>query len=223
MASRRGLLMGAGGAALGALSLRSGSGGPDHDGHDGPPPEPAPPHHSAMGGENGATFRAGASVDHARTGSTRREVLRDFDYGRVSDRPGRPDGPRVGGRGRGQGDRGRAGGAVPGVDLQRPHPRPDPALHAGRPAAGPVRQPVRAPAHDALPRHPPGGDGRCADGRARDHRAGRGVHLRVRRRAVRGAPLPLPRRAAGRAHRPRHVRHVHRRPAAAGGHRPTRW
>ena len=105
---------------------------------------------------------------------------------------------------------GRTTAASPGPTLR---------CHRGRPAADAVHQRLRAPAHDALPRHPPGGDGRVPGHRAGDDRARGDRHLRVRRRAVRAAPLPLPRRAAGRAHRPGHVRHVHRRPEAGPARR----
>ena len=98
------------------------------------------------------------------------------------------------------------------LDLQRPRPRPDAALPRGRAAADHVRQRLRAPAHDPLPRHPPGRDGRRAGARRRADRAGRQDGLRVRRAARRAAPLPLPRPAAGRAHRQGPLRRVHRGP-----------
>ena len=66
----------------------------------------------------------------------------------------------------------------------------------------------RAPAHDPLPRHPPGRHGR----RLRDRSPGRIVHLRVPRAAIRDAALPLPRDAAQEAHPQGPVRRVHRRP-----------
>ena len=52
--------------------------------------------------------------------------------------------------------RSRPGVRLPGLDLQRPRPGPDPALPRGRAAADPLRERLRAPAHDPLPRHPPG-------------------------------------------------------------------
>ncbi len=61
-----------------------------------------------------------------------------------------------------EGDRGRARRGVRRLDLQRPHPRPDAALPRGRAATDHVRQRRLAPAHDPLPRHPSGGDGRRA-------------------------------------------------------------
>ena len=67
----------------------------------------------------------------------------------------RPAPARMGDRRPGQGDRSRARGQVRGLDLQRPRPRADPAGPRGRAAADPLRQRLRTPAHDALPRHPP--------------------------------------------------------------------
>ena len=71
----------------------------------------------------------------------------------------------------------------------------------------------------------PSVDGRRAGPRRGDRRradpAGPVVHVRVRRRAVRAAPLPLPRDAARGAHRQGPVRHVHRRPEGAARRRPT--
>ena len=52
-------------------------------------------------------------------------------------------------------------------------PGPDAALPRGRAAADHVHQRLRAPAHDPLPRHPPGRDGRRAGPRRRADRAGR--------------------------------------------------
>jgi FtsP/CotA-like multicopper oxidase with cupredoxin domain len=81
MRSRRTFLAGAGGVALGAIPIGSAAG--PHGGHDepGPPPGGA---HRPMGGENGARFRGGGSVDHVANGFDPSEVLRDFDYGRTS-------------------------------------------------------------------------------------------------------------------------------------------
>ena len=82
-----------------------------------------------------------------------------------------------------------------------------------------VHERQRAPAHGALPRHPPLVDGRRAGPRRghrrRAHPARPVVHLRVRRRAVRPPPLPLPRLAARGAHREGPLRHVHRRSQGA--------
>ena len=137
-----------------------------------------------------------------------------------------PDGerahaPRVDAGRRGQGDRGRSRGSLSGLDLQRPRPRPELALHRGGAASGSFREQLGASAHDPLPRPASVGDGRGAGPRRRDHRARRGDHLRVRGRAVRPPPLPLPHRAARRAHRTRPLRHVHRRSATGtrGGRR----
>ena len=109
-------------------------------------------------------------------------------------------------------DRGDAGRPLRGLDLQRPHPGPDAALPRGRAPADHLLQRLGAPAHDPLPRHPPGGDGRRARHRRRPDPARRHDRLRVRRAAGRPAPLPLPRAPAGRAHRQGPLRRVHRRP-----------
>jgi FtsP/CotA-like multicopper oxidase with cupredoxin domain len=80
--SRRHFLTGAGGVALGALPLlpgRAAAQTPHGDGTHGDGP--------AMGGENGATFRSGARVDHAANGFDPGVLLRDFDYGRTSAGP----------------------------------------------------------------------------------------------------------------------------------------
>jgi FtsP/CotA-like multicopper oxidase with cupredoxin domain len=84
MASRRGFLAGAGGVALGALPVRASAGPHRHD-DPGPPPGGA---HAGMGGENGATFRQGATVDHAANGFHPLHTLRDFDYSSTSTGPG---------------------------------------------------------------------------------------------------------------------------------------
>ena len=105
------------------------------------------------------------------------------------------------------------GRLLPGLDLQRPGAGPDDPRHRGRPHPHPLRQPGLAPAHPALPRLAPAGDGRL-DARAPGG-AGRRVPLRVRRRAVRPPPLPLPRRAAEAPHPQGPLRRLHRRPADA--------
>ncbi len=66
--------------------------------------------------------------------------------------------------------------------------------------------------------HPPGMDGslRRAPGHARRH-----VRLRVRRRSVRRAPLPLPRGAAEAPHPQGAVRRLHRRPQGRPVRPPT--
>ena len=157
---------------------------------------------------------AGRAVDHRANGFDPTEILRDFDYGRTSPAAERAHGARVGGRRHRQGDRGRAGRPVPGVDVQRPDPRADAPL------------PRRATCSACASSTAPSTRTRCTStgstrprwtaspvlGARRDP-ARREHRLRVRGRAVRAAPLPLPRRAAGGAHRPRDVRHLHRRPA----------
>ena len=114
----------------------------------------------------------------------------------ASGRSGRP----------GQGDRGRARGQLPGLDLQRPGARADAALPRGRAAADPLRQRLRRTrtrsTSTASTRRSWTACPGSARPRRRHDRAGRELHLRVRRRPVRPAPLPLPRRAARRAHRP---------------------
>ena len=129
--------------------------------------------HTHGGGASGPTFRKGEAVDHAANGFNPTEILRDFDYGKTTQLAERPHPARVDARRRGQGDRDRARRQVPGLDLQRPGPGPDAALHRGRPAADPVRQRLGAPAHDPLPRAPPGRHGRRARDRRRHDRAGR--------------------------------------------------
>ena len=163
---------------------------------------------------------AAAPSTTAPTTSTRTTILRDFDEGRT--------------RRSASGQVIREwtlvaedkeievapGHQVRGLDLQRPHPRPDAAGTRGRAAADHVRQRLQAPAHDPLPRHPPGGDGRRAGPRRRPDRA-RQVHgLRVRRAPVRAPPLPLPRPPAGRAHRQGALRRLPDRPE--GGPRGRR-
>jgi FtsP/CotA-like multicopper oxidase with cupredoxin domain len=85
-ASRRGFLLGGAGVALGAtpaqpVAARPAAGDTSpalHAGHD------AAAVHG--GGINGPTFRGGR-VDHAANGFNPTEVLRDFDYGKVSRLP----------------------------------------------------------------------------------------------------------------------------------------
>ncbi|MDQ4116535.1 MAG: multicopper oxidase domain-containing protein [Actinomycetota bacterium] len=85
--SRRQFLVGGAllgtGAALGAGALLDGAAAAGHD--------TASPHgHGAPhgGGQNGPTFRGGATVDHRANGFDPSAVLRDFDGGRVSTLPG---------------------------------------------------------------------------------------------------------------------------------------
>jgi FtsP/CotA-like multicopper oxidase with cupredoxin domain len=84
-ASRRRLLLGGAlagsvGAALGARNLLA---------SPADPPDPAGPHAAGQagghgGGVNGPTFRKGGIVDHQANGFHPSEILRDFDYGRIS-------------------------------------------------------------------------------------------------------------------------------------------
>ena len=96
------------------------------------------------------TWAPSAAWITPRNGFDPQAILRDFDEGAVSGRRA-----RVGDRRRGPRDRGRAGGQVRRLDLQRARARPDAACPRGRAPADPLRQRLRAPAHDALPRHPP--------------------------------------------------------------------
>ena len=182
----------------------------------------AEPHagHGSHTATRGTRASAGV-VDHAANGFDPRELVRDFDWGTHA-AGGRARDPRVGAGRAGPRDRGRARRALRGLDLQRPHPRPDAALPRGRAAADHVRQrlrPSRTRSTSTASTRPrwtacPGiGDGTIAPGGA--HR------LRVRRPAGRAAPLPLPRPPAGRAHRQGPVRRVHRRPAPTRARRPT--
>ncbi|WP_328993278.1 multicopper oxidase domain-containing protein [Kribbella sp. NBC_01245] len=88
-ASRRGFILGGAGVALGALpgSARAADGDPSpsaHAGHGDPSPHAG--HGVHGGGINGPMFRGGA-VDHATNGFNPSDVLRDFDYGKVSKLP----------------------------------------------------------------------------------------------------------------------------------------
>ena len=60
---------------------------------------------------------------------------------------------------------GRPRRLLPGVDLQRHGPRPGHPDDRGRPPSRQLRQRGQPPAHDPLPRHPPGEHGRCLRGR----------------------------------------------------------
>ena len=76
-ATRRGLLVG--GASLGVGAAVIGT-----QGANAQPQPAAAPHMAHGGGVNGATFRAGAVVDHEANGFHPTEILRDFDYGTTS-------------------------------------------------------------------------------------------------------------------------------------------
>ena len=134
--------------------------------------------HAGHEGSGHADFRDGRTVDHAANGFDPHELVRDFDWGRTTPHRVRARAARVGARRARPRDRGRAGRALRGLDLQRPHPGPDAALPRGRAAADHVRQRLRAPAHDPLPRHPPVRDGRRARARApgRSSRGGKTVY-----------------------------------------------
>ncbi|HET6293677.1 MAG TPA: multicopper oxidase domain-containing protein [Kribbella sp.] len=82
--SRRGFLLGGAGVALGAVPAQpqqasAGPSPPTHPGHG------TPTGHG--GGINGPTFHGG-SVDHVANGFDPSQILRDFDYGKVSKLPG---------------------------------------------------------------------------------------------------------------------------------------
>ena len=84
-ASRRGFLLGGAGVAIGAIPGGQPHAVPAAD----PSPAPHPGHDSHAvhgGGVNGPTFRGG-TVDHAANGFNPTEVLRSFDYGKVSKLP----------------------------------------------------------------------------------------------------------------------------------------
>ncbi len=119
-----------------------------HNGHGGS--EPVPGVHP----EGHAGFR-GPSVDHVANGFDPHTILRDFDWGstrrlangrvvREWELVARDKEIEVAARRQ-----------VRRLDLQRPCARTDAALPRGRAAADHLRQRLRAPAHDPLPRHPP--------------------------------------------------------------------
>ena len=182
-----------------------------------------PPPPTATDGHNGA-HDSGLDDGHAsfrdgRDGRPPRQRLRPArDPARLRLGHDAADGERevaarVGARRDRPRDRGRARRALRGVDVQRAHPRADPALPRGRAAADPLRQ--RDPHHTHTIHfhgiHPAEMDG--VPGVGAGEIAPGGAHgLRVRRPAGRPAPLPLPRAPAGRAHRQGPVRRVHRRP-----------
>ena len=99
-------------------------------------------------------------------------------------------------------------------------PGPDDPRHRRRSRQRHVPEPGLASAHDPLPRLASARDGRrrCPSSRCMP---GEHVRLRVRRRAVRPAPLSLPHRAAEAAHPQGPVRRVHHRSARRRVRRPT--
>jgi FtsP/CotA-like multicopper oxidase with cupredoxin domain len=85
MTSRRGFLTAAGGAVASAFPLPAAIPLLPVEARPGPPAAVGGhAGHAAMGGENGATFRSGAAVDHVGNGFDPRTLLRDFDYGTTS-------------------------------------------------------------------------------------------------------------------------------------------
>ena len=157
--TRRALIAGAAplvaAAPLTKLALASTNDGPEHDashlGHD----------HAASG--HAAMIGRPCPPSAARTTSTRCSIPP----------PALPHEP--GPRARVHADatrprhRGRAGRLLPRLDVQRHRARAGDPRDRGRPAARALRQRRLAPAHDPLPRHPPGEHGR----RLRDRRPGR--------------------------------------------------
>ena len=140
--TRRGLLA-AGSVSAGAAALHSAIPHThpwEHEAAARRTPDMARNGSTAAGGH--AAFRGG-TVDHRANGFDPHEILRDFDWGTHAPQRQRPRDPRVDAGRRGQGDRGRARHPLRGLDLQRPHPRPDAAGARGRAAADHVRQ--RAP------------------------------------------------------------------------------
>ena len=141
---------------LGAVAGRAGRAGPARrTGAGGRAPSRAPGTAAmAHPGDRTGGNRVVGTVDHARNGFDPSDILTDFDYGTLKPGAGRPAGARVdrdGGRPR---DRDRAGGDVPGLDLQRPGARPGLPLRRGRAAAFRLPERRQPPAFDAFPRHP---------------------------------------------------------------------
>jgi len=89
-ASRRGFLLGGAGVALGAIPAAVPNADPTppaHTGHGTGHGTTPGTGHSHGGGINGPTFRGG-TVDHVANGFNPTQLLRDFDYGKVSKLPG---------------------------------------------------------------------------------------------------------------------------------------
>ena len=116
-------------------------------------------------------------------------------------------------------DRDRARRVLSGVDVQRPGAGPDDPRHGRRSAPHHVPEPGLPSAHDPLSRLASSRDGRL-DARASGD-AGRTLRLRVRCRAVRHAPLSLPRGSAEAPHPQGPLRRVHRRSAHGASAKPT--
>ena len=114
-----------------------------------------------------ADFPRGGVVDHAANGFDPHEIVRDFDWGTTRS--------CADGRALREWELVAVDKEIevaPGVTFAAwtyngRIPGPDAALPRGRAAADHVRQRLRAPAHDPLPRHPPGRDGRRARARRR--------------------------------------------------------
>ena len=229
--TRRGLI-GAGAAAAPAIAalhevvphqgLHSALGGNQHASAAAETPHAGHAAGSGLAMHDG--FGSG-TVDHDANGFDPTEIVRDFDYGEASSCPtaglcaSGPSSPRT------RRSRSRPASRTP----PGPTTGGSPARRSARTEGDRMRikfvNGSAAPAHDPLPRHPSRLHGRHAGhrrgARRRPDRDGRELHLRVRRRALRPPPLPLPRDAARRAHRQGALRRVHRRPegAAAGGRR----
>ena len=171
------------------------------------------------GGVNGAMFRTGQVVDHKANGFNPTATLRDFDYGVTSVLPN--------GRVLREWDvvaSQREIEVAPGVSFPAwtfNGRIPGPTLRCSAGERLRIRF-TNATAHPHTMHfhgiHPAEMDGVPMVGRGTIG-PGQRVHLRVRRRAVRCPPLPLPRGPACRAHLTRHVWHLHHRPAfpAQGG------
>ena len=151
----RRLLLGGGlaGAAAGAVSWLAGGRGAlaqqsgAHvalEAHQGSAP------HAVHGG-----MTTVGEVDNARNGFDPHTILTDWDTGTLSVAD---DGRTLARPSRSSAEDKEIeiapGPDVPGLDLQRPRARPDPARDRGRPAADRVQERRLAPAQHALPRHP---------------------------------------------------------------------
>ena len=176
---------------------------------------------AATAGHSGhAGFARGGTVDNEANGFDPSVIVRDFDCGTVTtlaDGRTQREWHLVRRRTRDR-DRARRASTRPGRSTAA-SPAPRCAAPRATACGSASRTAARIPHTDPLPRHPPRGHGRRAGSRRGDRRrADRArpvVRLRVRGRAVRAAPLPLPRDAARGAHRQGPLRHVHRRPEGA--------